>query len=76
VFPPVLAMKWRRCEALSKGDLPGPSVYVSRSDTRECRAMPFCVQKKTNLCQAIRWHPGRRLMPDAPARFLQERQPI
>jgi len=37
--------------------------------TPECRECDFCLNPKTNLCQAIRSTQGRGLMPDGTSRF-------
>src|SRR4030095_3851470 len=37
--------------------------------TPECRACEYCLNPKTNLCQAIRSTQGRGLMPDGTSRF-------
>ena len=54
----------------------GPGVSsVKRGDhviplyTPECRECEYCLNPKTNLCQAIRETQGRGLMPDGSSRF-------
>ena len=37
--------------------------------TPECRECEYCLNPKTNLCQAIRETQGKRLMPDGTSRF-------
>lgn len=35
----------------------------------ECRQCPYCLSRKTNMCQAIRATQGRGVMPDGTSRF-------
>ncbi len=49
--------------SLSKGD------HVSPLYTPECRQCEYCLNPKTNLCQAIRSTQGQGLMPDGTSRF-------
>lgn len=44
--------------------------------TPECRECNFCLNPKTNLCQAIRSTQGQGLMPDGTSRFSFEGKPI
>ena len=44
--------------------------------TPECRACNFCLNPKTNLCQAIRETQGQGLMPDRTSRFSLDGEPI
>jgi len=44
--------------------------------TPECRQCEYCLNPKTNLCQAIRSTQGRGLMPDATSRFSLNGKPI
>jgi len=44
--------------------------------TPECRECKFCLNPKTNLCQAIRSTQGQGLMPDGTSRFSFEGKPI
>ncbi|MDC3015257.1 S-(hydroxymethyl)glutathione dehydrogenase/class III alcohol dehydrogenase [Luminiphilus sp.] len=44
--------------------------------TPECRACNFCLNPKTNLCQAIRETQGEGLMPDRTSRFSIDGEPI
>ncbi len=44
--------------------------------TPECRTCNFCVNPKTNLCQAIRETQGQGLMPDRTSRFSLDGKPI
>ncbi len=48
---------------LKKGD------HVIPLYTPECRQCDYCLNPKTNLCQAIRSTQGQGLMPDGTARF-------
>ena len=44
--------------------------------TPECRTCDFCLQPKTNLCQAIRETQGQGVMPDHTSRFSLDGKPI
>ena len=44
--------------------------------TPECRTCNFCLNPKTNLCQAIRETQGQGLMPDRTSRFSLDGKPI
>lgn len=44
--------------------------------TAECRQCDFCLNPKTNLCQAVRSTQGQGLMPDGTSRFSFEGKPI
>ena len=44
--------------------------------TPECRECNFCLNPKTNLCQAIRVTQGQGLMPDGTSRFSYQGTPI
>jgi S-(hydroxymethyl)glutathione dehydrogenase/alcohol dehydrogenase len=44
--------------------------------TPECRQCEYCLNPKTNLCQAIRATQGQGLMPDGTTRFSLGKQPI
>ena len=44
--------------------------------TPECRTCNFCLNPKTNLCQAIRETQGQGLMPDRTSRFSLDGEPI
>jgi S-(hydroxymethyl)glutathione dehydrogenase/alcohol dehydrogenase len=46
-----------------------PGDHVIPLYTPECRACAYCLNPKTNLCQAIRATQGRGLMPDGTSRF-------
>ncbi|MEM1025631.1 MAG: S-(hydroxymethyl)glutathione dehydrogenase/class III alcohol dehydrogenase [Myxococcota bacterium] len=46
-----------------------PGDHVIPLYTPECRRCEYCLNPKTNLCQAIRSTQGRGLMPDATSRF-------
>ena len=61
----------------------GPGVKsVRRGDhviplyTPECRECEYCLNPKTNLCQAIRSTQGQGLMPDGTSRFSIDGTPI
>src|SRR4028119_2018369 len=49
--------------SLKKGD------HVIPLYTPECRQCKYCLNPKTNLCQAIRATQGKGLMPDGTSRF-------
>jgi len=44
--------------------------------TCECRECKFCLNPKTNLCQAVRATQGQGLMPDGTSRFSLNGKPI
>jgi S-(hydroxymethyl)glutathione dehydrogenase / alcohol dehydrogenase len=44
--------------------------------TPECRQCEYCLNPKTNLCQAIRATQGKGLMPDGTSRFSLRNKPI
>ncbi|MRX26540.1 S-(hydroxymethyl)glutathione dehydrogenase/class III alcohol dehydrogenase [Kangiella sp. HZ709] len=44
--------------------------------TPECRECDFCLNPKTNLCQAIRETQGQGFMPDGTSRFSYQGKPI
>ena len=44
--------------------------------TPECRQCEYCLNPKTNLCQAIRETQGRGVMPDGTSRFSYKGKPI
>jgi len=44
--------------------------------TPECRQCEFCLNPKTNLCQAIRSTQGQGLMPDGSSRFSLDGEPL
>ena len=44
--------------------------------TPECRQCEYCLNPKTNLCQAIRTTQGAGVMPDGTSRFSHRGQPI
>jgi S-(hydroxymethyl)glutathione dehydrogenase/alcohol dehydrogenase len=46
-----------------------PGDHVIPLYTPECRECEYCLNPKTNLCQAIRATQGRGLMPDGTSRF-------
>ncbi len=55
---------------LKKGD------HVIPLYTPECRECDYCLNPKTNLCQAIRTTQGQGLMPDGSSRFSIDGDPI
>ena len=56
--------------SVAKGD------HVIPLYTPECRQCEYCLNPKTNLCQAIRATQGRGLMPDGTSRFSSGGKPI
>jgi len=56
--------------SVKKGD------HVIPLYTPECRQCEYCLNPKTNLCQAIRETQGRGLMPDGSSRFSVGGEPI
>ena len=44
--------------------------------TPECRQCEYCLNPKTNLCQAIRTTQGRGVMPDGTSRFSYRGKPL
>lgn len=44
--------------------------------TPECRQCEYCLNPKTNLCQAIRGTQGQGLMPDGSSRFSLDGKPL
>lgn len=44
--------------------------------TPECRQCDYCLNPKTNLCQAIRETQGKGVMPDGTTRFSYQGKPI
>lgn len=57
-------------KSLKKGD------HVIPLYTPECRECEYCLNPKTNLCQAIRATQGKGLMPDGTSRFSRGKEPI
>ena len=55
---------------LKKGD------HVIPLYTPECRECEYCLNPKTNLCQAIRVTQGQGLMPNGSSRFSFEGKPV
>ncbi|WP_146908589.1 S-(hydroxymethyl)glutathione dehydrogenase/class III alcohol dehydrogenase [Arenimonas daejeonensis] len=55
---------------LKKGD------HVIPLYTPECRQCEYCLNPKTNLCQAIRSTQGQGLMPDGSSRFSLDGRPV
>jgi len=56
--------------SLKKGD------HVIPLYTPECRECEYCLNPKTNLCQAIRVTQGQGLMPDGSSRFTHDGKPV
>lgn len=56
--------------SVKKGD------HVIPLYTPECRECEYCLNPKTNLCQAIRETQGKGLMPDGSSRFSSGGEPI
>lgn len=44
--------------------------------TAECRECEYCLNPKTNLCQAVRATQGQGVMPDGTSRFSLDGKPI
>ncbi len=57
-------------KTLKKGD------HVIPLYTPECRECDYCLNPKTNLCQAIRVTQGQGLMPNGSSRFSFEGKPV
>ena len=53
-----------------------PGDHVIPLYTAECRECDFCLNPKTNLCQAVRVTQGQGVMPDGTSRFSFEGKPI
>ncbi|GAB5471401.1 MAG: S-(hydroxymethyl)glutathione dehydrogenase/class III alcohol dehydrogenase [Rhodospirillales bacterium] len=53
-----------------------PDDHVIPLYTPECRECDYCLNPKTNLCQAIRTTQGQGLMPDGTSRFSLKGEPI
>ncbi len=56
--------------SLKKGD------HVIPLYTPECRQCEYCLNPKTNLCQAIRSTQGQGVMPDGTSRFKLNGKPV
>jgi S-(hydroxymethyl)glutathione dehydrogenase/alcohol dehydrogenase len=56
--------------SVKKGD------HVIPLYTPECRQCEYCLNPKTNLCQAIRPTQGQGLMPDGSSRFSLDGRPV
>ena len=56
--------------SLKKGD------HVIPLYTPECRECEYCLNPKTNLCQAIRATQGQGVMPDGSSRFSLDGRPL
>ena len=57
-------------KSLKRGD------HVIPLYTPECRECEYCLNPKTNLCQAIRATQGKGLMPDGSSRFRRGGEPL
>src|ERR1700753_2829373 len=53
-----------------------PGDHVIPLYTPECRECEYCLNPKTNLCQAIRATQGKGLMPDGSSRFHRGKDPL
>jgi len=53
-----------------------PGDHVIPLYTPECRECEYCLNPKTNLCQAIRATQGKGLMPDGSTRFHRGKEAI
>lgn len=53
-----------------------PGDHVIPLYTPECRECEFCLNPKTNLCQAIRTTQGQGVMPDGTSRFSYEGEKV
>ena len=53
-----------------------PGDHVIPLYTPECRECEYCLNPKTNLCQAIRTTQGKGVMPDGTSRFSLDGKPI
>src|SRR6201988_3482995 len=53
-----------------------PGDHVIPLYTPECRECEYCLNPKTNLCQAIRATQGRGVMPDGTSRFSYRGKPL
>jgi len=53
-----------------------PGDHVIPLYTPECRECEYCLNPKTNLCQAIRETQGKGLMPDGSSRFSLNGDPL
>jgi S-(hydroxymethyl)glutathione dehydrogenase/alcohol dehydrogenase len=53
-----------------------PGDHVIPLYTPECRQCEYCLNPKTNLCQAIRTTQGKGLMPDGTSRFSYRGKPV
>ena len=53
-----------------------PGDHVIPLYTPECRQCEYCLNPKTNLCQAIRSTQGQGLMPDGSSRFSLDGKPV
>ncbi len=53
-----------------------PGDHVIPLYTPECRECEYCLNPKTNLCQAIRSTQGKGLMPDGTSRFSLSGKPL
>ncbi|MEM9050337.1 MAG: S-(hydroxymethyl)glutathione dehydrogenase/class III alcohol dehydrogenase [Pseudomonadota bacterium] len=71
IFPAVLGHEGAGVVVEIGPDVAGlkPGDHVIPLYTPECRECEYCLNPKTNLCQAIRTTQGQGLMPDGSSRF-------
>jgi len=53
-----------------------PGDHVIPLYTPECRECEYCLNPKTNLCQAVRETQGKGVMPDGTSRFSLDGKPL
>src|SRR5947207_6075789 len=53
-----------------------PGDHVIPLYTPECRECEYCLNPKTNLCQAIRATQGKGVMPNGTSRFRRGKEPL
>ena len=71
IFPAILGHEGAGIVLECGPDVMGlkPGDHVIPLYTPECRECDYCLNPKTNLCQAIRSTQGQGLMPDGTSRF-------
>ncbi|MBT5265221.1 MAG: S-(hydroxymethyl)glutathione dehydrogenase/class III alcohol dehydrogenase [Rhodospirillaceae bacterium] len=71
IFPAILGHEGAGVVVDVGADVTGlkPGDHVIPLYTPECRVCEYCLNPKTNLCQAIRTTQGQGLMPDGSSRF-------